>query len=350
MVERISIDNGLLYLLCKDTQGDLWDSFLDIATSNNLDLEDRRTFFVTDETLFLEFIGHGRILKKIPSEIRSEIKSSLSNLFKSEELVDIEKINKVLNSMFNLCFDSCKNLPETNPSDLLDKYKNHISHLKGKGAGFIDKIFTNSQLRALKENPQAMHLSICSNLAWHLLIATLESTFNEVSTSKHSNLTFRFFEPLINIIHHLVFDHGIQPNLFRLVETTYLSTIRHQEKKPSQAESEWIQTYRKKYKTRTKGDLNDCSYLDRDLLGYIEITDGELRQLPLTIFTMDAPNSVFNRLQLFRNMLEKLKTEVDDWRLSISYSCKVICIEQVSGRFMYKDTIEHAIQLPFRSL
>ena len=35
MVERISIDNGLLYPLYNDTQGDLWDSFPDIAASNN---------------------------------------------------------------------------------------------------------------------------------------------------------------------------------------------------------------------------------------------------------------------------------------------------------------------------
>lgn len=33
MAERIFIDNGLLSLLCNDTQGNLWDSFLDVAAS-----------------------------------------------------------------------------------------------------------------------------------------------------------------------------------------------------------------------------------------------------------------------------------------------------------------------------
>ena len=64
----------------------------------------------------------------------------------------------------------------------------------------------------------------------------------------------------------------------------------------------WLRGYQQKHQTRKDGDLTDCICLDRAILGHIEIENGELRQSPITVLTMDDPTEIFNRLKLFRNI------------------------------------------------
>ncbi|GEM_PF-6860940 len=161
-----------------------------------------------------------------------------------------------------------------------------------------------------------------------------------------------FFEPLMAMVHHSAFTHGSPPNFFRLAETTYLSYMRKHEKELSPTDLAWTQEYIRKYQTGKSKDLADCAYLDRVIFGHLAMADGKLQQLPVTVLTMDDPTEVFNRLKLLRNMIEKLKSEVEDWHLDPIYSCKVLCFAQINGRLLYKDTIEHAIPLgynPFTS-
>lgn len=341
MADRIFIDNGLLGALCKDTKGNLWNSFLDTMNSRGLSLEDRRNCFATDIFLFLEFIGLGKILEKTPSTLLPTIKSSIIDLFSQTESVEITDINKVLDGAFVHCFSACRALPEINPQALLIQHTNHLSHFPGEGAKFLDRIISDSYLENLKNHPQEMHDSISRHLAWQLLITILRTIFNEVSTSRQPDLVLRIFEPLMASIHHAILSYSVQPNFFRLAESMYLSTIRQYEKTLPHSDVIWLQEYRQKHQTRKKGDLADCIYLDRAILGYIEVDNGELRQSPVTVLTMDDPADVLNRLKLFRNVLEKLQREVKDWRLNPVYSCKVICLEQ---HIMYKETVEHAIQ------
>ncbi|MGE4573288.1 hypothetical protein [Parachlamydia sp.] len=341
MVDRIFIDNGLLNTLCKDTKGNLWNSFLDTMNSRGFSLEDRRNCFATDIFLFLEFIGLGKILEKTSSTLLPTIKSSIIDLFRQTKSVEITDINKVLDNAFVQCFSACKALPEINPQALLTQHKDHLSHFPGEGAKFLDRIISDSYLENLQNHPQDMHDSISRHLAWQLLTTILRTIFNEVSISSQPDLVLRLFEPMMASIHHAVLSYGVQLNFFRLAEAMYLSTIRQYEKKLTQPDVIWLQEYRQKHQTRKRGDLADCIYLDRAILGYIEVENGELRQSPITVLTMDDSTDVFNRLKLFRNVLEKLQSEVKDWRLNPVYSCKVICLEQ---HLLYKETVEHAIQ------
>lgn len=341
MVDRIFIDNGLLGILCRDTKGNLWNSFLDTMSARGLTLEDRRVFVCTDIFLFLEFIGLGKILERMPTTLLPNIKNKIIELFLRTDSVKLEDINKALDDAFNQCFLICKDMPEITPQDLLTQHKNQIRYFSGEGAKFLDHAIFNLYLENLKNHPKDMHGSICCHLAWQALTTILRSVFNEVSTSKHPDLVLELFEPLMASVHHIVLTYGIQPNFFRLAETAYLSTIRRYEKTLSQSDLIWLHEYREKHQTRKKGDLADCAYLDRGILGYLETENKEFRQFPVTVLTMDDPADVLNRLRLFRNVLEKLQSEVKDWRLIPVYSCKVICLEQ---HITYKETVEHAIQ------
>lgn len=341
MVNRIFIDNGLLSTLCKDTKGDLWNSFLDTMNSRGISLEDRRNCFATDIFLFLEFIGLGKILEKTSSTLLPIIKTSIIDLFRQTKAAEITDINKALDNAFAQCFSACRALPEIDPHALLAQYKDHLSHFSSEGAKFLDRIISDSYLKNLHNHPQDMHDSINHHLAWQLLITILRAIFNEVSIKSQPDLVLRLFEPMMASIHHVVLSYGIQLNFFRLAEAMYLSTIRQYEKKLIQSDVAWLQEYRQKYQTRKKGDLADCIYLDRAILGNIEVENGELRQSPTIVLTMDDLTVVFNRLKLFRNVLEKLQSEVKDWRLIPLYSCKVICLDQ---NLVYKETVEHAIQ------
>lgn len=344
MVDRIFIDNGLLGVLGKDIKGNLWNSFLDTMDSRKFSLEDRRNYFVTDIFLFLEFIGLGKLLEKIPPTSFPIIKNSIDDLFNKTETLEIEDVNKVLENAFNQCLSICKTLPETNPQALLNQHKDHLLHFPGDGANLLDSIISGSYLESLKNHPQDIHDRISQHLAWQLMITSLRTIINEVPTNRHPDLVLRLFESMMASVHHYIFSYGVQLNFFRLAEAMYLSTIRKDEKKLSQSEVMWLQEYRQKHQTRKRGDIADCIYLDRAILGNIEKENGEFRQYPVNVLTMDDPTDILNRLSLFRNVLEKLQSEVDSWRLSPVYSSKIICLEQQGQSIIYKETIEHAIQ------
>lgn len=345
IVERIQIDNRLNRLLSNANES-LWDSFLDVVALKGLVLEDKRTFFIADEMQFLEFIGHGKILKESHLKLLPLIKRQIFDFFESEESIDNENVNKVIDDLFNQCLEDCKTIKELIPNKLAAKHKDNFSKLKGKGASFIDQAVAGSLLDAHKRTPQNSFSHIHLSLAWNLLTAILRPVFNEISTKKHPDVIIKFFEALVASVHHCTFDNRIQLNLFRVVETAYLSISRHlnYEKKLNQEDLTKLKDYCKNYQTKTKSDLGDCAYLDRALLGFIDMDTST--QLPATVLTMDNPKVALNRLQLFRLMLEPLQSKVESWRLSPVYSCKVICLDETGGRFNCIDTIQHAICLP----
>ena len=347
MAERTFIDTGLLNYLCKDTKGNIWNSFLDVTASNGLKLQGRGSLFLPDDMQFLEFIGLGAILERVPSTLRSDIERHINSLFTQKKPIKEIEINKTLNSIFEKCLTACESLSEITPQGLLDQHKKHHSYLHGKSAYFLDHAISNRFLDGLSTNPQNVYKQICRNLSWQLATTILRSTFNAISINKHPDLVLRLFEPLMAIILHSAFKHGSPPNFFRLAETAYLSYMRQHEKKLNSSDLKWVQEYRREYQTGNKKDLTDCIYLDRALLGYLELTDGEIRQLPVTVLTMDRPIVVLNRLKLLRNMLEKLKDEVEGWSLNPIDSCKVLCLEQINGNLVYKDTIHHAFVLDY---
>ncbi len=343
-MERIFLDNGLINYLSKDTIGQLWDNFLDITASKGLYLQDRKSFFITDEMQFLEFIGLGKILEDVPPSLLPAIKNQITNLFNRRDYIELKELNKIIDSIFSQCLIQCEALSKIKPQAILDQHKKHLGHLSSKSAKFLDQAISNQCLVSLNTNPENLYKHICRNLTWQLVTTILRTIFNEVSTKIHQDLVLRLFEPFMSTIHHAALTHGSPPNFFRLAETTYLTSIKRYEKKLSKEEQTWIMEYRQKYQTGSKKDLMDCAYLDKALLGYLDMTDGELKQLPVTVLTMDTPLQVLNRLKLLRNVLEKLKSEVNDWRLNPVYSCKVLCLERIDGCLKYKDTVEHAIQ------
>jgi hypothetical protein len=345
MTERISIDNGLLNHLCKDTKGIFWNSFLDITTSKGLHLTDRKSFFLANEMEFLEFIGLGKILEDVSPTLLNDIKHHVYRLFNHRRPVESEKLNKTIDTLFELCLNACKSLPKIMPEALLAQHKKHLSYLPNESARFLDRAISSQYLEGLNTAPENVYKQICRNLTWQLATTMLRSAFNEISTNKHPDLILRFFEPLMSMLHRSAFTHGSPPNFFRLAETTYLSYMKKHEKKLSPTDLAWVEEYIQKYQTGKSKDLADCAYLDRALLGHVEMADGKLQQLPVTVLTMDNPAEVLNRLKLLRNMLEKLKSEVEDWHLNPIYSCKVLCLAQTNGRLEYKDTVEHAIVL-----
>src|ERR1700722_5814720 len=119
MTERIFIDNGLLNHLCKDTKGHLWNSFLDVTTSKGLCLENRKSFFLTDEMQFLEFIGLGAVLEEVSSTLLSDIKCHVIHLFNQKKQIEIKQISNTINSIFNLSLIACEALPRIYPQALL---------------------------------------------------------------------------------------------------------------------------------------------------------------------------------------------------------------------------------------
>ena len=90
----------------------------------------------------------------------------------------------------------------------------------------------------------------------------------------------------------------------------------------------------------------DCIYLDKALLGNVEVINKEIQQSPVTVITLDKPDQVYKRLQMYRNELESLQSIVDGWNLNPLYSCKVMCLDFQEDHFNFKDLIQHAICLP----
>lgn len=104
---------------------------------------------------------------------------------------------------------------------------------------------------------------------------------------------------------------------------------------------EWVKTYQSTYKTCHKGDLCDCIYLDKAMIGHLDFSNDGFRQFPVTVFTCDSPEQVLKRLSFFRNVLEKLKLEVVGWELNPQYCSKVVCIK-VNMHCSLIDVVEHA--------
>ena len=341
MVERVFIDNGLLALLCNDTQGSLWDSFLDVAASKGIILEDRRACVESDPLLFLEFIGHGRILDEIPSSLFPAIKELGQPLFELEEPVAESEINKVLEKMFGQCLAACQSISELIPSALIFKHQEHKKYLKGKGAALLNSLISEPYLKDLQNNPDSAYLYICRNMAWQVLMINLRSSFDQISTKRNPSLILKLFEPLMASVHHLITLKSIQPNIFRLAESMYLCTIQQQKASMDQNALKWVQTYQNSHKTCPKGDLCDCVYLDKAMLGHLDFSSDGFNQFPITVFTCDKPEQVLKRLSLYRNMLEKFKSEVAGWELNPQYCCKVVCVT-ANVQFSLLDLVEHA--------
>lgn len=340
MSKRIFIDSGLLNYICKDTEGSLWDSFLDVAAASGNILDDRRACVQTDPLLFLEFIGHGRIIEQVPQELSSHIKELGQSLFDSKEDVCETDIYQTLDKMYSKSLNVCQSLQVLKPASLLEKYSEQGKFIKGKGGVLLKPLICGSYLDSLQNDPDLTCLSICQELAWQLLMINLRSAFNKISSKSNPALVLKLFEPLMASVHHLITSKTIQPNIFRLVESMYLSSIKTQKARMSQEEWSWIQDYENKYKTCAKGDLCDSVYLDKAMVGHLDFGNERI-QLPVTVFTCDESKQVYNRLKIFRNILEKFKSEVEGWELIPQYSCKVVCVK-VKTQCSLGEIVQHA--------
>lgn len=311
------------------------------SSINGIILENRRAYVESDPLLFLEFIGLGRILDEIPSTLFPTIRELGRPLCESGKPIVESEIHQILDKMFGECLTACKGISEISPSSLIAKHNDHIKHLTGRGATLLNSLISDSQLTALQNNPRGTHNNICRNLAWQILMINLRSSLDQISTKKNPTLVLKIFEPLMATIHHLISSNSIHPNIFRLAEAMYLCSIKQQKATLDQNALKWVQTYESNYKTRNKGDLCDCIYLDRAMIGHLDFSCDGFKQLPITVFTGDTPDQVLKRLSLFRNVLEKLKSEVTGWELNPQYCCKVLCLK-TNIQFSLVETVRHA--------
>lgn len=342
MTKRIYIDNGLLSELCQDKRGVLNDSFLDICGDCNLNLENRRVNISNDWSSFLEFIGSGRIMDEVSLDFPELIKQKFISYFNLLIPMDLEEVNQLIDIAYSDCLSTCQNIKILESSNLITLFHEKHKRCEGEASKFLIPIVAGRYVESIKLDPQGTNITICCNLSWELLSIRLASLIAQTSTKKYPLRILKLFQPLISVYHKICIDHGNQPNLFRLMEASYLSIVGKQTNMPLEMLKR-LQNYKRKYQTRSKGDLGDCSYLDAGMIGHLDICYNKVHQFPVTVFTLDKPEQVLHRLSLFRYMLEKLQKEIENWNILPQYASNIICVDFVDKKLKLKDVVAHSI-------
>ncbi len=200
----------------------------------------------------------------------------------------------------------------------------------------LDIITASPELQLLEERKnQEASTFFCTTIAWHALIGIWSRAINDITRGKKTEISiWKIFGPLISEVHHTLLSIGIQPNLFRLLEALSIAIARIQKSK-----EDVLNKYNQCGKTKIKGDLGDCSYLDKFICGHIERKNGELQQNHCVVVTMDSAEEVCNRSLLFLGVLEQFNKEIAAWLLPPSYDSILICLGKHNGKFIVKDTI-----------
>lgn len=221
----------------------------------------------------------------------------------------------------------------------MQKYNEQVFYIKTKNPSIhtevqiniLRSVLTNYYVKNLYNNPESSKDSLVLYLAWNRLCSYLKSSLNQIKKEKGKNL-HEIFQQLLSYYHFLTFDDKLQLPLFRLIECIFALPEMHSLKTPLS-----------NYKLKTHEDLADCSYIDAATIGHIDFLHGQLVQYPVTVFTMDKPTQVLNRLQISRRLLEQLQSEVVGWNLLPSYGGEVICITKINNTLKLRERIGHCI-------
>lgn len=344
MTKRIFIDTGLLSLICGDDSGKIYNNFLDITNSCGFQIENRKITLTSDWSLFLEFIGLGRIMEKLSPQFDKSIEDKLLLYFESDYQMTAEELNVIIESAYADCLIECGQLNELKHDKIENLYETKKTFNNNYASKLIIPTISDSYISSIRKYPKKSLEEISYNLAWELLAIRLFSLISSKSIKKHSERVLKLFEPLVSIWHKICLDFGTQPGLFRLFETSYLATVSKQSNM-SKYDHQKLKTYKEKYRTRSKGDLTDCMYLEYGMIGHLVQSEKEITQYPVTVFTCDKLEQVTHRLSLFRYMLEKIVVEVDGWKIFPQYACNVYCLEFRNNNLHLVDSVSHAICL-----
>ena len=344
-MKRLYIDNSLLSDLCKDSQGTLWNGFLDITNECYLDIEDRKISLQNDWGLFLEFIGLGNVLRKLCFDFDSETMKTLTSFLESTPAWNINQLNKLLDDIFTKCLSECHSLVSIQPSNLISKYNEQCKYYRGAGSGILLPIIADRYAKCLTSDPQDSLSTLTKYLAWHRQCAYYNSAFNQLITKGKEPRVWDLFQQLMATFYWIASDHKIQLPWFRLINTTYLLTTSYDKNDCNSEQRKWFEKYTHQHKLKGNEDLADCSYIDAATIGKIDIVDEEIIQNPVVVFTKDNPDQVRSRLQISRNFLEKLQTEVEGWSITPSYGGEVICVKRTNGSVSLVEKIKHCVSL-----
>lgn len=154
MTKRIFIDTGLLSLICGDDSGKIYNNFLDITNSCGFQIENRKITLTSDWSLFLEFIGLGRIMEKLSPQFDKSVEDELLLYFESDYQMTAEELNMIIESAYADCLIACGQLNELKHDKIENLYETKKAFNNNYASKFIIPTISDSYMSSIRKYPK----------------------------------------------------------------------------------------------------------------------------------------------------------------------------------------------------
>ena len=251
----------------------------------------------------LEFISLGTLFSQLPLFEQGQplYEASIKVLYENEET---EVVQYMYDRLFVEILNRIKALPQMNAPFLLQAIKERREH---PSYASLDKMLSStvtSYEAALKENPShAMH-DLILYLAWDRMCVYVSHLFN------HQTIDPKFLksldvlkECLVESYLHISEQGRTKPGFYRLLEALFFYDMR-EENLQKHSDTEWALLTQSFPVLKGQDELADFSYID----------EAFVNDLSTNHFTADSLETVNIRIALAQNMVNKLKTNVSEWK------------------------------------
>jgi len=238
--------------------------------------------------------------------------------------VDRDLLVSLYDQIFIECLTRVKNLPEINPTFLLQLIqKKKESAFSSQSKKLILPLLEYYE-KYLTENPShAMH-DLILYLAWDRICVNMGPIFESPCLQAPFRQGLDVFKQcLLESFDHIRTQNRTTPSLFRLMETLYADEMR-QENLQVHSENEWLILCQGARALKQREDIADVYYIDGALVNRQRDSD-KIPQDPLILLTMDPVSNVESGLCLAHYLNEKIRLKIPDWPYLFN-GVKIICL------------------------
>ncbi|MBS0628399.1 MAG: hypothetical protein JSS09_09335 [Verrucomicrobia bacterium] len=276
--------------------------FIESCRNKIIISSDEQIEVLLDWFSLLEYIDLGSLLTTFPN---FDEKNIIFTCLTSSANLSKDVVIRLFDQIFIQCLTQVKDLPEINPSFLLQKIKQ-----KQRTPLFFSSLNRYEEL--LTKDPSHTIHDLILYLAFDRVCVCIAFLFEQISSQVDRLETLK--ECLIESFQHIKQDGKTSPGFFRFIEALYAYLMR-EEKLQSYLDSEWNILCQISTALQPREALLDLFYIDSAI-----IKNQEEEKNTVKAFTLESKNSVTSKINFSLYMIKKLQLEVPGWNYIFSPS------------------------------
>lgn len=290
-------------------------------------LEDgQQIHFNLEWPAFLDSIDLGSIFQIFPKfDHTNKLFALLISNLALESRNDL--LIRLYDQVFVECLTEVKNLPQLNPSYLIEKILEKQQSLASESSILAEPLERYERL--FERNTASIMHDLILYLAWDRMCVRLSTVFEYNFPNQKTPQGLEVLKACLKeSFQHITGQGKTRPSFFRLVEAVYAFYMREENLK-SHSEDEWSVLCQGVKALTVREDLADVSYVD------VSVGHKNMEANSLRFFTLDSVEKVNARIALTGLVTNKFKQEAAEWKYALA-SSEIVNVKDFSSSLTFE--------------